>query len=88
MSKPQRSRAIRLYLDNTLIPEFKGKLSIASSNVLDIVKDSLQQAAQSTINERAQILETLKDELKTKKNEISDRLDFLRQLQTRLLILE
>lgn len=88
MSKPQRSRAIRLYLDNTLLPEFNEQLSSASSAVIEIVRECLKQEAQASINESTRILEELKSELKDKRNEIMKRMEVLRQLQTRLLTLE
>lgn len=88
MSKPQRSRAIRLYIDGTLMPEFKVQITAASDQVISVVKDSLEEAANASISEATQNLIQLKDQLKTKKEEFNERITSLRSMQTKLLTLD
>lgn len=70
------------------MPEFKVQITAASDQVISVVKDSLEEAANASISEATQNLIQLKDQLKTKKEEFNERITSLRSMQTKLLTLD
>lgn len=87
MSKPQRNRAIRQYIDGTLAPQFKTQLKAAEANVIDTVSDVLKESAQQTIDEMTASLQNLQNEMRSNKAEFEAKKEELRELQTKLLTL-
>ena len=87
MSKPQRMRAIRLYIDDRLAPEFKHQIDETRNKIIDTVKSVINDAAQSTIDERINSLEELKQKLNHHKNEVEQNMAVLREMETKLLTL-
>lgn len=87
MSKPQRARAIRMYIDNSLAPEFKSQLQQASNGIVDAVKDTLSAAAQESIESMTSQLKTLEEEMKNNRAAVDSRKTELRELQTKILTL-
>ena len=87
MSKPQRVRAVRNYIEGTLMPEFKMRLNIITSNLIKVIRDSLHSEASNIIQQKTISLNKLKDELKYKKESFNQRMEQLREYQTILLTL-
>lgn len=87
MSKPQRSRAIRKYIEDCLAPEFRSQLQNATSNIIAIVKDTLNKAAQSSIDNISAQLKNLKEQMSSNKSAADARKAELRELQTKILTL-
>lgn len=85
MSKPQRSRAIRMYIDDSLSPEFKSQLHNAETQVVQTAKAVLMQAAQSAVDELTSQLTKLQQEFKSNKSEAERHKTELRELQTKIL---
>ena len=50
--KPQRRRAIRMYLDETLMPQFRLAMSDNSTTIVNAISETLHQEAQVTITEK------------------------------------
>lgn len=87
MSKPQRSRAIRLYIDDRLMPEFKSQLQQAEISVVETVKEALNESAKAAIDETTALLQNLQNELKLNKTQFEKTKQDLREIQTKLLTL-
>ena len=87
MSKPQRVRAIRQYIDGSLVPEFKNQLQMAESSVVATVKDVLSESAKSLVDETTATLHRLQSEMKANKNSFEETKSELREIQTKLLTL-
>lgn len=69
LGKPQRRKMINDYMESSLIPEFKSKLSILTNNVLQDIQNNLNREAQLTISQLEQKLNELK-ELLVKENKV------------------
>ncbi len=87
MSKPQRARAIRMYIDDRLSPEFKNQLLQSETRVVNTVKEVLVDSAKASIQDTTSALEELQKEMKTNKAEFEQKKLELRELQTKLLTL-
>ena len=87
MSKPQRARAIRMYIDDRLSPDFKNQLHQAESNVVNTVKDVLSESAKSAIDEMTVALQSLQNEMRANKSKFEQTKSELREIQTKLLTL-
>ena len=85
MSKPQRVRAIRNYIDSSLTPEFKLQLSSASQSLVISIRNSLQIEASTLIGQKTHSLNQLKSEMKEKKEVFENRMKQLREYKTLLL---
>ena len=85
MSKPQRSRAIRNYIDSTLMPEFKLGLNSISSQLTFSIRETLHHEAAQIIEQKTISLNQLKAELKEQKDLFNQRMEQLREFQTLLL---
>lgn len=85
--KPQRRRAIREYIDDTLAPQFKVAMSDNSRKVTDDIAKILYDEAQVSLTEKKQALEALQEERKRKKESYNKRLEVLRDYQNELLTL-
>lgn len=85
MSKPQRVRAIRNYIDGSLSPEFKSGLHDISQNLINTIRCNLHEEASALIGQKTESLNQLKQELKEKKNLFYTRMEQLREFKTILL---
>lgn len=87
MSKPQRSRAIRNYIESSLAPEFKMQLNNISKNLINSIHNTLQNEASVLIGQKTNSLNQLKSEMKEKKALFDQRMEQLREYKTLLLTL-
>lgn len=85
MSKPQRVRAIRNYIDSSLTPEFKLQLSNISQSLVNSIRTSLQSEVAILIGQKTDALNQLKSEMKEKKDVFENRMEQLREYKTLLL---
>ena len=85
MSKPQRVRAIRNYIDGSLSPEFKSGLHDISQNLVNTIRCTLHEEASALIGQKTESLNQLKQELKEKKDLFDARMEQLREFKTILL---
>lgn len=85
MSKPQRVRAIRNYIDGSLSPEFKSGLQGISQSLINSIKCSLHDEASVFIGQKTDSLNQLKQELKERNNLFEERIEQLRSFKTFLL---
>lgn len=60
LGKPQRKKLINSYLNETLIPEFKNKLSIISLNLLSDIQNSLHTEASVNIEQMQDKLQEMR----------------------------
>ena len=87
MGKPQRRRAIREYIDGTLITQFKRAMSENTRMTIDGISKKLLDEALVVIDEKKKALEALQEEYKEKKESFHQRLETLRDYQNELLTL-
>lgn len=85
MSKPQRVRAIRNYIEGSLSSEFKSGLHGISQSLINSIKCNLHNEASVLIGQKTDSLNQLKQELKEKKNLFEERIEQLRSYKTILL---
>lgn len=85
MSKPQRVRAIRNYIDSTLSTEFKSKIKSISVNLVSSIRDNLQNEASNIISQKTESLNQLKTEMREKRDLFNQKMEKLREFQTILL---
>lgn len=87
MSKPQRVRAVRNYVDSSLAPDFKNGLKDISQRLISDIRNALQSGASQIIEQKTSSLNQLKTEMKEKKDLFEERMNKLREFQTTLLTL-
>lgn len=87
MSKPQRARAIRVYIDESLVPEFKMLLHQAETQVIDTLKDVLQELSRNSLEETTATLKKLQDDMRNNISTFEQKKCELRELKTKLLTL-
>ena len=85
MSKPQRTRAIRNYIDESLSPEFENGLREISQYIVNSIRTTLHNEAAQMIGQKTDSLNQLKMELKEKKDLFDQRMDQLREFKNILL---
>ncbi len=85
MSKPQRVRAVRNYIDASLAPEFKSSLLNISQTLVNAIRNNLMNEASELIGQKTDSLNQLKAEMKQKKDLFNQRMDQLREYKTTLL---
>ena len=85
LSKPQRARAVRNYIDSSLSPDFKNRLKEISQELVNIVRVSLNEEATEIINQKTNSLNQLKAERKEQKEQFEQRKSQLREYKTLLL---
>ena len=83
--RPQRRRAISIYMNDTLIPTFKREINNVSNQVVAMVDEALHKSASDIIEEKKQALSQLQDELKSKKNDYFNRINQLRDYKNMLI---
>lgn len=87
MGKPQRKRAIRNYMDNSLMPDFKREINVVGNQLVTNIRISLQEEASETIEAKRSSLEKLKQERKDKKDAYNQRINQIRDYKHELMIL-
>ncbi|SCQ18258.1 dynamin family protein [Tannerella forsythia] len=87
LSKPQRIRAIRNYIDSSLSPDFKNRLCEISQQLVNTVRESLGEEATELIGQKTDALNQLKTECKEQKERFEQRMSQLREYKTMLLTL-
>lgn len=85
MSKPQRARAIRNYINESLSPEFKNGLSDISQYIVNSIRTTLHNEVAQMIGQKTDSLNQLKMEMKEKKDLFDQRMDQLREFKNILL---
>lgn len=85
--KPQRKRAIRNYMDNSLMPDFKREISAVGNQLINNIRMSLQEEASETIDAKRYSLEKLKQERKDKKDAHNQRINQIRDYKHELITL-
>lgn len=85
MSKPQRVRAIRNYIEGSLVPEFKSCLRSISQTLVNSIRCNLQNEASDIIGQKTNSLNQLRQEMKEKKDLFDQRMVQLREFKTILL---
>ena len=85
MGKPQRKRAIRNYMDNTLMPDFKREIKVMGNQLVVSIKTALQEEASELIETKRSSLETLKQERKEKKEAYNQRINQIRDYKHELM---
>lgn len=85
MSKPQRVRAIRNYVDDSLAPEFKTGLRSISQSLINSIRCNLQNEASVIIGQKTDSLNQLRQEMKEKKDLFEQRMKQFREYKTILL---
>jgi len=83
--KPQRRRAIRMYIDDTLLPQFKLAMNDNSIVVINTISETLQQEAQIAVAEKKTALETLRQQYKDQLEVFKKRIETLRDYKNELL---
>ena len=87
LSKPQRKRAIRDYIENSLAPDFKEKLNNISDDLVSSIRFNLQEEASQMIEQKTKTLNQLKSEYKEKKDKFDERILQLRKYKSLLMTL-
>lgn len=85
MSKPQRVRAIRNYIDGTLSPEFKSRLQSVSQSLINSIRLNLHNEASTIIGQKTDSLNQLRQEMKNRKDLFEQRMEKLCEFKTILL---
>lgn len=80
--KPQRKRAIRQYVDGTLMPQFNAEIIRIHTDVLNYIKTCLEQEASAIISEKKNLLQQLENERNAESNSFEARLKQLKEYQT------
>lgn len=84
LSKPQRVRAVRNYVDGTLAPEFKSQMESLSQSVVNMVRGGLQNDASEMIAQKTAMLNELKEQCSQHKAEFVRRKETLKQYKEKL----
>lgn len=84
LSKPQRVRAVRNYVDGTLAPEFKSQMENLSQSVVNMVRGSLQNDTTEMIAQKTAMLNELKEQCSEHKAEFARRKEILKQYKEKL----
>ncbi len=79
--KPQRQKAVREYLNNTLIPAFKIEMARIQNEMIAMIQTSLDNESEATISEKTQELEKLKAIGLQHKQELENRKAELRTMK-------
>ena len=85
MSKPQRVRAIRMYIDDTLSPQFKNGMTAISQQLIANVRESLYAGALGIIEQKKDSLNQLRTEMQEQKKVFDEKMSKLREYKTVLL---
>ena len=83
--KPQRRRAISIYVDQTLMPQFRSAMDSNRQMVLNSLSDSLRTIAQLSIEEKRVNLEQLRSQHREHKDAYEKRLNQISEYKNELL---
>lgn len=86
-AKPQRQRAVRNYIDATLVPSLKTQMSTISRAVKGHISTLLKAEAESVIASKSETLTQLKNEKQTQAERFNQRMEQLKGYKTTLLTL-
>lgn len=81
ISKPQRVRAIREYIEHSLSPEFRNGLNHISQSIITFIHNNLKEEASIVINQKNELLNILKSEINDKKELFKQRTKQLHEFQ-------
>lgn len=84
LGKPQRQRAIREYVDESLLPDFKAELGKAQQRMLLAIGDALEAEATSRFIEMEQRISELKAERDKEKDTFQKRIAMLKEFNNEL----
>lgn len=87
MGKPQRRRAIHNYMDDTLMPQFNSQLKHMTSVVVDSVRQSVMQGAESAMTEMTNAINSLREAQKKYEDEYQRRMATLRDYKNELALI-
>ncbi len=82
MSKPQRVRAVRNYVESTLSPEFKLSLQDISKHIISEVRETISRDATETISQKEASIRQLKRERAEKEETFNARMAQLKEFKT------
>lgn len=85
LGKPQRKRAIRNYMDETLIPDFKREITSVGNHLITQIRISLQDEASKIIESKRTSLENLKIERNNKKEAYTQRIKQIKDYKNELI---
>lgn len=87
MGNPQRRRAIHNYMDDTLMPQFNSQLKHMTSVVVDSVRQSVMQGAESAMTEMTNAINSLREAQKKHEDEYQRRMATLRDYKNELALI-
>lgn len=87
MGKPQRRRAIHNYMHDTLMPQFNSQLKHMTSVVVDSVRQSVIQGAESAMTEMTNAINSLRETQKKHEDEYQRRMATLRDYKNELALI-
>ena len=82
--KPQRQRAIRNYLSNTLLPEFKGDMIDISSTIITNIIELLHQEASDKVEGISKNIQELEELEREQKVAFNEKINTLKTLKDKL----
>lgn len=82
--KPQRQRAIRNYLSNTLLPEFKGNMIDISSTIITNIIELLHQEASDKVEGISKNIQELEELEREQKVAFNEKINTLKTLKDKL----
>lgn len=82
--KPQRKKAIRTYVDTTLVPQFNREVEKIHCDVLSEIQIRLQQEASNVFAGKKAILEQLKQDRINEKDAFDKKIEQLKEFRSRL----
>lgn len=85
MGKPQRRRAISIYLNDTLMPQFKSEMQRISAAVVDAIRQSLCDEVQGTFDQMNNALDDLKRKKQQSQQEFDTKMSKLKEYKKQLL---
>ncbi len=83
--KPQRRRAIHLYLDETLLPEFRREMERIGSEILSMIQTALHNEASESFTRKNEALNQLKQERSEKQEAFKKRIAQLNDYKFELI---
>lgn len=87
IGKPQRKRAIRNYMEGTLLPQFKGEMKRLEQQLSGSIRSVLHEEAKETVGQMTASLEKLKADKQEKKALFEKRVSKLRDYKNQIVTL-
>lgn len=87
MGRPQRRRAIRQYIDDTLSPSFQSEISRIGKDIVNRVNESINSHFAASVETTTEALERLRDERQNKRQEYVDKMNILKTIKKGLSVL-